>query len=114
MNPELNFIAPLFEKIEAYSKTSFELVKLKALDKTSEILASIVVYSLVLIVLAFSMLLVNIGISLWLGNLFGNMYYGFFSVAIFYAFVGFIICFFFANWLKKCLNNMFFFLGIKS
>ncbi len=42
MEDKLNFIEPLFERVEEYGKTSYELFKLKTIDKTSNILSTFV------------------------------------------------------------------------
>ena len=39
MEDKVNLLEPLLEKVEAYSKTSFELIRLKALDKTADVAA---------------------------------------------------------------------------
>ena len=88
---QTNLFAPLLEKAEAYTKTSFELIKLKMLNKTADVSSSLLSRALVILVFSFFAFLLNIAIALWLGELLGKTYYGFFVVASFYALAGIIL-----------------------
>ena len=105
MEDKTNFIEPLFERAEEFGKTSFELYKLKALDKTVEVTSTVVSKGLVLYVLSMVILLLNLGIALWLGDILGKVYYGFFCVAGFYVLVWSVLYFFIYDWIKKCISN---------
>ena len=85
METKTNAIEPLLEKVEAYSKTSFELIKLKALDKTADVVSTAASRSLFTLVISFFAFTLNIAIALWLGDLLGKAYYGFLIVASCYA-----------------------------
>ncbi|OFY91885.1 MAG: hypothetical protein A3K10_05805, partial [Bacteroidetes bacterium RIFCSPLOWO2_12_FULL_31_6] len=87
MENKIVFIEPLFERAEAYGKTSYELIKLKAVDKTSDVLSTFVSRGAVILVLSMFIVIVNIGIALFLGDLLGKSYYGFFCVAGFYGII---------------------------
>ena len=93
METKTNLIEPLFEKIEEYGKTSFELIKLKSLDKTVKVTSTLISRLILVIVLSFFALTLNIAVALWLGDILGKGYYGFLVVASFYAFVGIILLF---------------------
>jgi hypothetical protein len=97
----------LLEAATEYGKTSFELVKLKTVDKTSDVLSSSVPYTVVVILIGSFMLFFNLGLAFWLGELLGKIFYGFFIVASFYFLMGAIIYFFVYNWLKKIICNYF-------
>jgi fatty acid desaturase len=97
----------LLESASEYGKTSYELVRLKALDKTTDIISSVVPNSVVTILIAFFMLFVNLGLAIWLGELLGKMFYGFFVIAGFYIFTVIVIHFFMHNWIKKLIGNYF-------
>lgn len=84
-------IEMLYEKAENYTKTSIDLVKLKAIDKTSEIISSLAVVISVAFIVAIFTLFLNIGIALWIGDELNNMALGFFIVSAFYLIVGIII-----------------------
>ena len=91
----------LFERVEAYSITSLKLLKLKAVDKTAELLSTLISWMIAIVVVALFLIVLNIGIALWLGEVLGKTYYGFFIVAGVYAIVGVIVLL----WIKKPLNN---------
>lgn len=92
MEPDItNITEPLFEKAGAYAKTSIELMKLKALDKATDVSSSLFSRSLFIIAFSFFLLLFNIALSLWIGELLGKLYYGFLIVSSFYALVGVVL-----------------------
>lgn len=107
MEDKINFIEPLFERVEEYGKTSFELLKLKALDKISGTVSSFVSRGIIILVLSMFLVLATIGVALWLGELLGKSYYGFFCVAGFYGIVGSVLYFLLFNWIKKRIRNSF-------
>lgn len=79
------FLEPLLQKAEDYGKTSFELFKLKALDKSAEVTSSLISRFLFVLTLIFFFLILNIALALWLGDILGKSYYGFFVVSLFYG-----------------------------
>ena len=81
MNDNQTPIEALFEKAEDYSKTTLELFKLNAIDKTAEIVSSLAVRLAILLAVVLFVLVLNIGVALWIGELLGKTYYGFFVVA---------------------------------
>jgi fatty acid desaturase len=107
MEDNAKLIETLFEKATDYGKTSFELVKLKAVDKTSDIVSSVIPHSAVIILLASFMLFLNLGIAFWLGEILGKIFFGFFIVAAFYVIAGIVLHLFVHNWLKNVLYNYF-------
>ncbi len=107
-----NIIESLFEKASEYGKTSFELIKLRALEKTSHVGASIVTHSFVMIIAGTLALFVNLGIAFWLGEILGKLFYGFFAVAACY-FVIFMLFLLFSRPIKRCVQNYFIKLVLK-
>jgi len=101
MENNAKMLESLLEKAEDFGKTSFELVKLKALDKTSEIVSSLIPYTVVFILIASFMIFLNLGLAFWLGDILGKTYFGFFVVAAFYILTGTGFYFFFHKRLKK-------------
>ena len=77
----------LYEKAENYTKTSLELIKLKTVAASADVLSTLTSRIAVGAVVAFFTLFLNIGISLWIGKELGEYYYGFFIVALFYLIV---------------------------
>ena len=105
MEEKINFIDPLVEKAEQYGKTSYELLKLKTVEKTADIVSTSVSRGAVVLFLSMFTVIVNIGIALWLGDILGKTYYGFFCVAGFYGIIGGVLYFFMHNWIKKRVSN---------
>jgi pilus assembly protein TadC len=104
MDTETNLIEPLLEKVEQYSKITFELIKLKSVDKTADIASRLFSRLLLTGILCLFTLTLNIATALWLGSMLGKNYYGFFIVASFYALIGIVILFIHPL-IKASVNN---------
>jgi hypothetical protein len=100
-----NLFESLLERASEYGKTSYELVKLKAVDKTSDLVSSFIPRTLVFILIASFMLFLNLGLALWIGEVLGKVFYGFFVVAGFYVIAGIVIYFFMHKWLKRLVSD---------
>lgn len=61
-------LEPLLESAEDYGKTSFELLKLKALDKISGLASSIAIYIGVIFIISMFILVGTFGIALLLAH----------------------------------------------
>lgn len=101
MKSEANFFEPLAESVQNYGKTSFELLKLKAVDKTADVTSTLISRVVAISVLLLFVVFISIAASLWIGEQLGKMYYGFFCVGVFYAVVGCILYFVLHKWMKK-------------
>ena len=104
MEDKKTFIEPLFERVEEYGKTSFELIKLKVLGKVVHAVSTFVSRGIMVLIFLVIMAFSNIGVAFWLGDLLGKLYYGFFCVAAFYVIVWFVL-FFLRKQIKICLSN---------
>jgi len=104
MDAKLSIIEPLIERVEQYSKTSFELIKLKATDKAADISSTLISRLLLTVTLLMSVLTFNTAVGLWVGELLGKIYYGFFAVTAFYALVG-VVLYFAHPFIKFRLSN---------
>lgn len=91
MESKLNFFEPLLASAEEYSKTSFDLLKLRSVDKAADISSTLISRLLLLVVILLFTLTLNTAIALWLGDLLGKIYYGFLIVASFYGLIGLIL-----------------------
>jgi hypothetical protein len=107
MEDNTKLIESLLERTAEYGKASFELVKLKALDKTSDAVSSLIPHAVVLVLAAVFMLFLNLGLAFWLGEILGRTFYGFFVVAAFYGITGIVLHFFMHERLKKLIGNYF-------
>ena len=99
-------ITSLFQKTGDYIETRVELLRLKAVDTSSEVASSLATNIVLLLVLFLVVSMVNIGVSLWLGELLGRAFYGFFIVAGFYAIVGLLLFIFRKKWIKTPISRL--------
>ncbi len=113
MEDNAKLIEELLERATEYGKSSYELIKLKTLDKTSDIVSSFIPHSVVFILFASFLLFFNLGLAFWLGIILGQIFFGFFVVAAFYGIVAIVIHFFMHNWLKKIICNYIIKLALK-
>jgi uncharacterized protein YqhQ len=105
MEAKINLIDPLMERAEQYGKTSMELIKLKTIEKTSDIASGMISRFILIGLFLFAILLLNISASLYLGDMFGKIYLGFLVMALFYGLLGLIISFFHVR-IKQHINNL--------
>ena len=105
MDEQSGLIESLIEKGEQYGKTTLELLKLKTLDKSADVVSNLVSWLIVFIFAVLFFLILNIGVALWLGELLGKSYYGFFVVSGFYALLALIFGIFRKQIVKNPVNN---------
>ncbi len=94
----------LMENVEAYGKTSLELLKLQSVDKTALLATgflSRMLFVPVLLLLAFSLTIAG---GLFIGELLGQTYQGFLIVALCYTLVA-IVLLFVHSAIKSGINN---------
>ena len=102
---EATLIESLFEKAEEYAKTNVDLFKLKAIDKSADVVSSLASKFIILIVVSLITIMVNIGLALWIGELMGKTYYGFFIVAAFYVLVACMLYIMREQFIKTPVSN---------
>jgi hypothetical protein len=107
MEDNAKLIELLLEKATDYGKTSYELAKLKALDKTQDVVSSFVPHYVVLIVILLFVLFSGLGLAFWLGDILGKTYLGLLVVAAFFAIAAIVLHFFMHKSLKKFVANIF-------
>lgn len=105
MEEKATVIETLFEKTESYVKTNIELLRLKAISKSADMLSSAAAVLILSIIVLMLVILLNIGLALWIGDLMGKSYYGFFAVALFYLVVGLILFAFQGQIIKRPIGN---------
>lgn len=105
MNDNATPIEKLLSRVEGYGKTSIELFKLNAIDKSADAASTFVSNLVIFIMLAFSFVIVNIGFALWLGTLLGDAFYGFFAVGGFYIILTVPLYIFREQWIKYPISN---------
>lgn len=107
MEDNTNFIESLMESVTDYGQTSMELAKLKALDKTSQVMSSLLFNAVVLIIISLFALFLNFGLAIWIGQILGEFYFGFFALAGFYGTTAILTYFFMRKWIKRTIGNTF-------
>jgi hypothetical protein len=105
MNQQTGLIEELIEKVEQYGKTTIELVKLKTLDKSSDVISNLISWLIVANFAVLFFLILNIGLALWIGELMGKSYYGFFVISGFYALLALVFGIFRKQLIKNPVNN---------
>ena len=96
----------LFEKAGNYLETRLDLLKLQAIDKSSDVTSSLVSRIAILLILLLAIFIANIGLAIWIGELIGKVYLGFFIVAAFYALLAWLIHIFRKSWIKDPITNI--------
>jgi hypothetical protein len=107
MKEDPTLIDNLFKRVTEFSITYIELLKLKTINRVSEVLSVIFPDIIVSTLIIVSLLFINLGLAFWLGDVLGKVYLGFLVVAAFYFLLGFISHFFMRGWFKKVAANYF-------
>ncbi len=94
----------LLERAEDYGKTTYELFKYNAIDKTTEVASEFASNLIVYVVFGVFIMLLSIGVALWIGELLGKFYFGFFIVSIAYLLMATVL-YFSINRIKKGIGN---------
>ncbi|MFN3755174.1 hypothetical protein [Flavobacterium sp.] len=98
-------IETLFERAKDYSKSTIELFKLNAIDKSADVVSSLLARLAVIMTVVLSVVIINIGISIWVGKLLGEVFYGFLIIGGFYAFIALLLHIFRHQWIKHPISN---------
>ena len=94
------------ESTQLYSKTTFELTKLKGLKATTNVLSILVARLCLLIASILFLVIISIGVAIWLSELLGKPYYGFFILSAVYFVLVLMVYFFLHSWMKKPFSNL--------
>lgn len=105
MQNEKHFMEPLLERIQDYGKTSYELVKLKTIDKSAGFLSELASRTVMIFIFSFFLIFASVGLACWLGEILEKIYFGFFIVAGFYVFLLGVLFLFFKRKIKKSFAN---------
>jgi len=105
MENKNNSVETLFETAGDYVETKIELLKLQAVNTTSDVTSSIVSKFAMIVVICLTIIILNVGIAIWIGDMLGKMYYGFFIVSGFYILLSVLLYFFGNKWIKGPVND---------
>lgn len=114
MDNKTKQIESLLEKTIEYGKSGFELIKLKTLEKTADIISSFIPLTIVFTLIASFLIFCSLGAAMWLGEILQKPSYGFFIVAAFYGLVAIIVHFAFHKCIKVRVSNYIIKLVLKS
>jgi hypothetical protein len=105
MEDNNKLLESLLDTATDYGKTSYELAKLKAIDKTTDIVSSLAPHAIVIIILSAFTLFLTLGLALWFGEITGKTFYGFFIVAGVYIITGIAIHFLMHKRIKRHVSD---------
>lgn len=106
MDAATTHIELIYNKAKAYTQTSIELYKLNAVDKTADVVSSVVSRLALGSIIAVFLLFINIGISLYIGQVLQATYLGFLIVSSFYLIVGISLYIFNNTLITKPITNL--------
>ncbi|MEO0046772.1 MAG: hypothetical protein RL705_1963 [Bacteroidota bacterium] len=106
MESKTTTLESLFENVEQYSKTSFELYKHKAIYEIASLTSSLAVKFILSMVVALVSLFISLGLALWFGEMMKKNYYGYFMVALLYVMLGILLFLFRKPWIKNQMSNI--------
>lgn len=95
----------LLERVTDYFKTTVELVKLKAVEKITDLISSLISNAFIIGMICSALLFLNVGLSLWLGEILGNMYFGFLTVGAFHILLAIVFRLFIYKRLKQLFSR---------
>ncbi|WP_211161637.1 hypothetical protein [Flavobacterium solisilvae] len=96
----------LIDKIEKYTNTSIDLIKLNAVEKSADVLSSLTSNIVIFIIFSMFTLFINIGVSLYIGKILNEHYLGFIIVSTLYLIIGTVVYFKRNKLMKIPLSNM--------
>ena len=99
-------VESLFDKLKDYLDTRINLLKLKAIDKSSGFASSLLTIIIVAILGIFCLVLINIGLALLIGECLGHYYLGFLIMAAVYILLAIIIYKCRNKWLKNPIASL--------
>ena len=105
MENQSGVVESLIDRVKSYVETRIDLLRLKAIDKSSSFLSLVVSLIVVILVGFISLIMLSVGIALLLGDWLGKSYYGFFIVGGFYLIAGLVLYSLREKWLKSPIAN---------
>lgn len=106
MEEKSTLIKYLIQIAESFAKTNIDLLKLKAISNTANVLSTVLFKLVFYIAVLVAIMLFNIAVALWLGDLVGKLYLGFLIVTAFYILVALVLNYF-PNLIKSPVKDSF-------
>jgi len=98
-------IKTLIDKSKDYLDTKIELTKLKTIDKSADVLSTVVVMVSMIFISFLLILFLSIALAIMLGKMLGDYSYGFFIMGGFYAVILLVIYIKREKWIKTPIAN---------
>jgi hypothetical protein len=98
-------IKTLIDKSKDYLDTQIELTKLKTIDKSADVLSTVVVMISMIFIGALFIVFISIATALMLGRSLGAYQYGFYIVGGFYALILLLLYIQRDKWIKTPIAN---------
>ncbi|SHJ11356.1 hypothetical protein [Flavobacterium terrae] len=106
MNNQSANTSSLFDKMENYTRTSINLFKLNSIERSADVVSSLLSRITIVTIASLFILFANVGLAFWIGKMLGEYYLGFFIVSGFYIIL-MILTFIFRNKaIKKPISDM--------
>lgn len=106
MEEKSKFLESLVDQAKDYGQSGLILIKLKALDKSSDVLSSAFSNSIGPAIICVFLFFANLGLAFWIGEILESVNAGFFIVAAFYLVLALFIQLFMRNWIKRYIQNL--------
>jgi ABC-type multidrug transport system permease subunit len=98
-------IKSLIDKSKDYLDTKIELTKLKTIDKSADILSSVIVLISMILISFLLILFISIAVAMMVGRALGGFEYGFFIIGGLYAVLLLMIYIQREKWIKTPIAN---------
>lgn len=105
MENQSSTVESLIDRVKSYVETRIDLLRLKAIDKSSSFISLLISMIVVILILFIALLLLSIGVAFIIGDCIGKAGYGFLIVAGFYLITGLVLFLLRNKWLKKPIAN---------
>jgi len=107
MNQEENYFQETRKKLKQYIQHRLLLIRLQATDKASNLAATLITVTVVLLTALFLLIFASLTAGYWLSNVTGSFTIGFGIVALFYLVIFLLVIFFLRKSLQHFLVNKF-------
>ena len=98
-------IKTLIDQSKDFLETKIELTKLKAIDKSADVLSTAIVMVAIIFLGSLFVIFISIAAALMLGNWLGSVHYGFLIVGAFYGLLLLLIFLKKNKWIKSPIAN---------
>ncbi len=106
MEEKTNLLESLVDQATDYAQSSLILIKLKAIDKSSDVLSSVFSSFIWFLIISVCVFFANMGLAFYFAEMLGSLQIGFFVVSTFYLVLALFIYLFFRKKIKRLAQNI--------